>query len=130
VVLSRAGSVVNLRFNHPKSYNALSEKLVLETEAAFHEAGADSSVSALVVTGTGKYFTSGADLATILQPGLPKTIVANIEKKNKVDGWLQQCAPLELESPGEPSLLSTDHLVTMAVAPCSTNVAASLRHVD
>jgi enoyl-CoA hydratase/carnithine racemase len=29
-----------------------------------------------------------------------------------------QCAPLELESPGEPSLLSTDHLVTMAVAPC------------
>jgi hypothetical protein len=46
----------------------------------------------LVVTGTGKYFTSGADLATILQPGLPKTIVANIEKKNKVDGWLQHSA--------------------------------------
>jgi 2-(1,2-epoxy-1,2-dihydrophenyl)acetyl-CoA isomerase len=65
----RDGAVARLTLNRPRSRNALSLALVDELAAAFESLGADGSVRAIVVTGAGGAFCSGADLKTVLAEG-------------------------------------------------------------
>jgi len=57
------GGVAVIRFNRPKVYNAMTEALMAELADAFDRAGADPAVRAIVLTGEGKAFCTGADLA-------------------------------------------------------------------
>ncbi|HSW12539.1 MAG TPA: enoyl-CoA hydratase-related protein [Solimonas sp.] len=60
------GSVAVIRFNRPKVYNAITAQLLTEFDDALTRAAADSAVRAIVLTGEGKAFCSGADLAASL----------------------------------------------------------------
>ena len=64
-VLERAdaGGVVTLTLNRPERRNALSMALVLALSDAFSTIGDDSSVRAVILTGNGRAFCAGGDLA-------------------------------------------------------------------
>ncbi len=58
----RRGPIVILTLNNPEQYNALGGSLLDELKAALDAALADKTVRAIVLTGAGKGFCSGAQL--------------------------------------------------------------------
>ena len=56
------GRIALVTLNRPEKLNALSRGLQEDTRAACAEVGADDSIRAMVVTGAGRGFCSGADL--------------------------------------------------------------------
>ncbi|MCG8315097.1 MAG: crotonase/enoyl-CoA hydratase family protein [Pseudomonadales bacterium] len=55
--------VLTLRLNRPDRMNAFTDKMAHELVDAYGQASADDKVRAIVVTGNGKAFCAGADLA-------------------------------------------------------------------
>src|SRR5437764_8135576 len=62
--------VATLAFNHPPA-NTLTLDLLLELEAAFDSLAADSTVRAIIVTGSGRFFIAGADIRVLA--GIPSS---------------------------------------------------------
>ncbi|MFG6485343.1 enoyl-CoA hydratase-related protein [Roseateles sp. BYS78W] len=58
----RADGVARLTMNRPAVFNAFDETLISELDDAFAQLGADASVRAIVLAGSGKHFSAGADL--------------------------------------------------------------------
>lgn len=56
------GSILIVALNRPAVKNAFSDDLYLDLIDVMAEVAADSSLTVLVMTGTGSYFSSGADL--------------------------------------------------------------------
>lgn len=54
--------IASIHFNRPKALNALSLELLTETADALDRAAADEAVGAVLITGEGRGFSSGADL--------------------------------------------------------------------
>lgn len=63
VLFEKVGNVGVLTFNRPDRLNALSEEMVTDTLTIMGRLAGDNSVRALVITGAGRGFCSGADLA-------------------------------------------------------------------
>lgn len=62
VLSERRGGVAVLTLNNPEQYNALGGSLLPELNAALHAALSDDAVRAILLTGAGKGFCSGAQL--------------------------------------------------------------------
>lgn len=62
--LDVADGVATLTLNRPDRMNAFNEQMVRDMVAAFEITDADDSVRAVIVTGAGKAFCAGADLAS------------------------------------------------------------------
>lgn len=60
-----ADGVFVLTLNRPSAGNALALQTFEEMKAAIQQAASDDAVRALVVTGNGKYFSTGADVKSI-----------------------------------------------------------------
>ncbi|MBI3459772.1 enoyl-CoA hydratase [Candidatus Acetothermia bacterium] len=58
-------SVATVTMSRPEKYNACNGQMLRELQAAIHEARKDKSVRAVILTGAGKAFCSGADLADL-----------------------------------------------------------------
>jgi methylglutaconyl-CoA hydratase len=58
----RPDGVAVLTMNRPAVFNAFDETLIAELDAAFAELGLDARVRAIVLAGSGKHFSAGADL--------------------------------------------------------------------
>lgn len=65
VSVERRGSVALLTFNRPDSLNAFNAALRRDTLAAAEAVNADDSIRVVVLTGAGRAFSAGADLAEI-----------------------------------------------------------------
>jgi 2-(1,2-epoxy-1,2-dihydrophenyl)acetyl-CoA isomerase len=63
VNLHRAGAVARIELNRPEKMNAWDTRLGLDLRAAIERVGADTDVRAVLVTGAGRGFSSGADLS-------------------------------------------------------------------
>jgi len=63
LLLTREDGVLWIRLNRPENGNGIDPVMSSELRTAFQDADADPSVRALVVTGIGKDFCTGADLA-------------------------------------------------------------------
>ena len=63
--LSRSGPVLTLTLDRPDVRNALNAELVGRLKDALAEAATDASVRVVVLTGRGKAFSAGADLAAL-----------------------------------------------------------------
>lgn len=57
------GNVLIIKINNPSALNALNSKVLSEIGEAFDEASKDSNVNAIILTGEGKAFVAGADIA-------------------------------------------------------------------
>ncbi|MBH0119420.1 enoyl-CoA hydratase/isomerase family protein [Rhodococcus sp. CX] len=63
VVLERRDEIAIVRLNRPDRLNAFTNEMCHKLGAIFDETDADDSVRAVVLTGTGRAFCAGADLA-------------------------------------------------------------------
>jgi len=77
VETEKQGEVAVIRMDNPP-VNALGHALRVGLEKAFNEANADAGVKAIVLTGTGRFFSAGADItefkAEMKEPYLPQLI--------------------------------------------------------
>ncbi|MES2785039.1 MAG: enoyl-CoA hydratase-related protein [Pseudomonadota bacterium] len=63
VLFSTRGAVALITLNRPQALNSFTRQMHLELWAAFEKIEADESIRALVITGAGRGFCAGADLA-------------------------------------------------------------------
>jgi enoyl-CoA hydratase/carnithine racemase len=69
LLTEREGAVVVLTLNRPRAKNALNSALLEAITAAMQAAGEDPAVHAVVITGAGGAFCSGADLKAVATGG-------------------------------------------------------------
>jgi 3-hydroxyacyl-CoA dehydrogenase len=85
VTSEKQGEIAVIRMNNPP-VNALGHALRVGLEKAFNEASADAGVKAIVLTGTGKFFSAGADITEfkgeMKAPFLPE-LIDHIEQSAK-----------------------------------------------
>lgn len=65
VTLEKIENIGILRMNRPEAMNALNEEVITALKLAVEKAEADSEIRALVITGEGKAFVAGADIAAM-----------------------------------------------------------------
>jgi len=65
VLVDLAGGVATVTLNRPGRRNAVSWDLLVQLAAALEELAADEHVRVVVLTGSGRYFCVGADLARV-----------------------------------------------------------------
>lgn len=65
VLYSVAGAVARITLNRPEKRNALNEAVIAGVKEKLRAASKDENVRAIVITGAGKDFCSGADLAAL-----------------------------------------------------------------
>ena len=65
ILYSVEQAVARITLNRPDKRNALDDQIINEMKAALDEAARDGSVRVVVVSGAGKDFSSGADLAAL-----------------------------------------------------------------
>ena len=63
ILLARDSGLATLTFNAPDRLNAVSRKMIAEIKTCWEELAADESVRAVLITGAGRGFCAGADLA-------------------------------------------------------------------
>lgn len=61
--ISKSGSIATLSINRPEALNALNSELLAELKEAIDSISSDGSVHVLVLTGEGRAFVAGADIA-------------------------------------------------------------------
>ena len=71
ITVESADRVCTITMNRPDVYNALNDKLTFELQDALKAAGRDKAVGVLVLTGAGKAFCSGQDLADLKDKYVP-----------------------------------------------------------
>jgi enoyl-CoA hydratase/carnithine racemase len=72
ILYEQDGPVVTITLNRPDALNALSRPLETELHVGLDEAAADDSVRAIVLTGAGRAFSSGYDIASGEGPARPR----------------------------------------------------------
>lgn len=65
ILVTKGGPVGRITLNRPQERNAMTPRMGREIRRAVDELNADDTVRVVVVTGTGKGFCSGANLATL-----------------------------------------------------------------
>lgn len=78
VLYTVEGSIALVTLNRPDKRNALNERVVSELKAALLEADANENLRAVLLTGAGDDFCSGADLAALRKIS-ESTIIENLE---------------------------------------------------
>jgi methylglutaconyl-CoA hydratase len=78
VLYTIEGSVALVTLNRPEKRNALNDELIEGLKAALRDADADESVRAVLITGAGADFCSGADLLA-LQRISESSVTENLE---------------------------------------------------
>lgn len=74
IIWQREGAVGRLTLNRPETLNAWNERFGTELKQVFEGEAADEAVRAVLVTGAGRGFSSGADLKAAAEPaddGMP-----------------------------------------------------------
>lgn len=71
IQIDTSEAVACIRFNRPQTFNAMTFDLLTELRRALDDIAVDSAVRAVVLTGNGRAFSAGADLAaTLARPPL------------------------------------------------------------
>ena len=63
VTLETKGSIGDLTMNRPEALNALNEQVLRDLDAALDQAAAQEDLLVLILTGAGRSFVAGADIA-------------------------------------------------------------------
>ena len=116
-----AGGVATLTLNRPRQFNALSQALLAELQAALEAIGTDAGVRVVVIAGAGKAFCAGHDLKEMRAKRGPAFIQSLFEQCSRVMLTLT-CIP-------QPVIARVHGIATAAgcqlVAQCDLAVAAA-----
>lgn len=63
LIIEKKEKICTVKINNPESMNALNSTILSELNAAFDEIASDSSISVVIITGEGRAFVAGADIA-------------------------------------------------------------------
>jgi 2-(1,2-epoxy-1,2-dihydrophenyl)acetyl-CoA isomerase len=69
IIFAAEGAVATITLNRSDSYNALNETMCFELQDAVAAIAADDGIRAMVLTGSGRAFSSGQDLRGMEEPG-------------------------------------------------------------
>lgn len=93
VLLSNlADGVLTLKLNRPKSYNAFTRELALALQKELDFAHENDEVKVVVVTGEGKAFCAGQDLAELVGDNAPEMTQILKEHFNPVVSKIRSCS--------------------------------------
>jgi len=95
IVLEKKNGIATITLNRPEKLNALSPQMFAELVHAFRKVSQDDETRVLVITGAGRGFCSGADLA-------PQTAEGKIEIEGISPGDFPREAPLILSGMKKP----------------------------
>jgi 2-(1,2-epoxy-1,2-dihydrophenyl)acetyl-CoA isomerase len=73
--------VATITLNRPEAYNAFNEVLTRELQDALKQAENDASVRCVVITGSGKAFSSGQDLKEAPAPGGTRSLAESLKRR-------------------------------------------------
>jgi len=62
IVYEKQNHIATIKLNRPKVLNAMNKQLWLDFRTALRDAGEDDEIKAVVITGEGRAFSTGADL--------------------------------------------------------------------
>ncbi len=62
IIYDKTDGVAIIRLNRPRVLNAMNKRLWIDFQAALDDARADAEVKAVIITGEGRAFSTGADL--------------------------------------------------------------------
>ncbi len=65
ILFDTANNIATITLNRPQTLNAFTEAMIAETTHAFRQAGRDEGVRCVVITGNGRAFSSGQNLAEV-----------------------------------------------------------------
>jgi len=71
ILTEHQNGVMQITLNRPEVYNSFNRTMALQMQASLNEAATNESVRAVVITGTGKAFCAGQDLAEAIDPEGP-----------------------------------------------------------
>ena len=63
ILVAKDNGLATITLNAPDKLNAVSRKMIAELKQCWEELAADASVRAVLLTGAGRGFCAGADLA-------------------------------------------------------------------
>ncbi|GAB4299274.1 MAG: short-chain-enoyl-CoA hydratase [Myxococcota bacterium] len=92
VSLVKEGDIAVVTINRPEALNALNFIVLDELESAFDEAEQDCEIRALIITGSGKAFIAGADIAAMSKMS-PRDALKFVEKGHRVLDKLESLRP-------------------------------------
>jgi 2-(1,2-epoxy-1,2-dihydrophenyl)acetyl-CoA isomerase len=69
ILVEQNGGILTITLNRPDKLNAFTDTMLDELTSAFSQAEADSSVRSVVLTGAGRGFCPGQDLASAVERG-------------------------------------------------------------
>lgn len=72
IVVSNHNGVRELKLNRPEVFNSFNKEMAMALQAELDNCASDSSVRAIVITGEGKAFCAGQDLAEATDPNGPE----------------------------------------------------------
>ena len=95
IILEKKDGVAKITLNRPKQLNALDGPTMEEIEAAIDDIEKDDSVKVVVITGSGRAFSAGADLSYV---------EARLDQPEELAKYLQQFRKTcdKIESLGKP----------------------------
>ncbi|MBU1056662.1 MAG: enoyl-CoA hydratase/isomerase family protein [Proteobacteria bacterium] len=62
IIYDKSAMIATIKLNRPKVLNAMNKQLWIDLQAALDDAGNDPNIKALIITGEGRAFSTGADL--------------------------------------------------------------------
>jgi enoyl-CoA hydratase/carnithine racemase len=68
-IFEKSGAITTITFNRPERRNCINEEVIFDFEKLLHSVRDDRETRALIVTGTGTAFCSGADLSSLKRGG-------------------------------------------------------------
>ena len=77
ILLEIKDSIAFLTLNRPERFNAFNREMALQLQQQLSEANADRSIRCVYITGSGKAFSAGQDLAEVVDtagPGMDKIL--------------------------------------------------------
>jgi len=75
--------VRTLTFNRPHKLNGWSKVLVDALRVGLDRAAKDETVNAVVITGSGKYYSAGVDFSEGIELQTPKSLVETVRQRNE-----------------------------------------------
>lgn len=78
ILVETRGKVGLITLNRPKALNALNSSLIAEINQATQTFDKDTSIGAIVITGSERAFAAGADIKEMANKQFPQTYTANM----------------------------------------------------
>jgi enoyl-CoA hydratase/carnithine racemase len=85
ILLEKKDGIAKITLNRPEVLNAINRELVLELQKAIEDVEQDDSIRVVIITGAGRAFCAGADLASLRELlGRPQEIEKFVRQFHKV----------------------------------------------